>query len=303
MKMSIKLILIVLSVLLVLTSLAQPTDHITNGNFETGDLTGWTPSDTANTLYPLWFIQVIMEGTCLSFSSHNDTTGIPLEGDYAAYIQPTQLPPIASTALITSDPFIAGTTVRFDALVNDDSSGNAVNLEVRLLDSSGNILLSQGIIANSVLVDAECPGSGSTIYTGDNNSVFSTHVIDTSAFTGQIVRIEFRQNNNNSDGRAEFVLIDDVISESATPEAAVSNLIDMVIDMNLQQGISNSLDAKLGAVSQTLADMNQNNDVAAINNLNAFINAVEAQRGGKLTDEQANTLIAAAQAIIELIND
>jgi len=37
---------------------------------------------------------------------------------------------------------------------------------------------------------------------------------------------------------------------------------------------------------------------AAINKLNAFINQVEAQRGKKITDEDADVLISAAQRII-----
>ncbi len=39
-------------------------------------------------------------------------------------------------------------------------------------------------------------------------------------------------------------------------------------------------------------------DAAAIDILVAFINAVEAKRGRLLTDEQADTLIAEADAII-----
>ena len=45
------------------------------------------------------------------------------------------------------------------------------------------------------------------------------------------------------------------------------------------------------------------NDGAAINQLNAFINAVEVQSGKKLTEEQAEELIAAAEAIIAGIEE
>jgi len=86
-----------------------------------------------------------------------------------------------------------------------------------------------------------------------------------------------------------------------TPEQAILNLIDTVEEMNLQQGIDNSLDAKLDAAANALDDVNQNNDEAAINSLNAFINAVEAQRGSKLTNEQADTLIGAATDIITML--
>ena len=66
-------------------------------------------------------------------------------------------------------------------------------------------------------------------------------------------------------------------------------------------GISNSLDAKLGAVVNALDDVNANNDVAAINALEAFINAVVAQSGNHITVAQADALIASAQAIIDLL--
>jgi len=71
-----------------------------------------------------------------------------------------------------------------------------------------------------------------------------------------------------------------------------------VVRFNLQQGIENSLDAKLDAVSNVLDDINENNDIAGVNALYAFISAVEAQRGNKITDEQADQLIGAAEAII-----
>ena len=67
---------------------------------------------------------------------------------------------------------------------------------------------------------------------------------------------------------------------------------------NLQQGIENSLDAKLDSALNALSDVNQNNNQAAINSLQAFINAVNAQRGSKITNEQADALVAVAQAII-----
>ncbi len=40
---------------------------------------------------------------------------------------------------------------------------------------------------------------------------------------------------------------------------------------------------------------------AAINSLEAFINEIEAQRGKKISDAEANALIAIAQQIIDLI--
>ena len=85
------------------------------------------------------------------------------------------------------------------------------------------------------------------------------------------------------------------------PVSLISDLILQVMALNLQQGIANSLDAKLDSVLNALDDVNQNNDVAAINSLEAFINAVEAQRGVHLTDAQADQLVTAVLQIIDLI--
>jgi hypothetical protein len=87
-----------------------------------------------------------------------------------------------------------------------------------------------------------------------------------------------------------------------TPSEAIEDLADIIEDLNLQQQIENSLDAKLDSALRALDDLNENNDAAAINSLQAFINAVEAQRGNKITDEQADTLISAAQAIIDSLS-
>ncbi len=87
-----------------------------------------------------------------------------------------------------------------------------------------------------------------------------------------------------------------------TPAQATESLIDLTQSFNLQQGIENSLDAKLSAAVDTLNDLNVNNDAAAINSLQAFINAVNAQRGNKITDVQADILIQEAQEIINRIS-
>ena len=83
-----------------------------------------------------------------------------------------------------------------------------------------------------------------------------------------------------------------------TSESLLSELLGEVIEMNLNAGISNSLDAKINVVMDALDDVNANNDIAAINALDSFINAVEAQRGNKLTDAEADKLVATAQLII-----
>ncbi|GEM_PF-3499820 len=91
-------------------------------------------------------------------------------------------------------------------------------------------------------------------------------------------------------------------TDSVDPVSAIQQLAESVAAMNLQNGIENSLDAKLDAALEALDDLNTNNDVAACNALSAFISAVEAQRGNKLTDAQADQLIAAAVEIQTALN-
>jgi hypothetical protein len=51
-----------------------------------------------------------------------------------------------------------------------------------------------------------------------------------------------------------------------------------------------------------LEDDNVNNDVAVVNLLEAFINAIEAQYDKKIPAADADALIEAAQEIIELLS-
>jgi hypothetical protein len=87
------------------------------------------------------------------------------------------------------------------------------------------------------------------------------------------------------------------------PVELLEALIDLVEDNNLQQGIDNSLDKKLDTARKAVLDLNANNDIAAINALEAFINEVEAQRGNKISEADADVFIEAAQEIIDLLNN
>ena len=87
----------------------------------------------------------------------------------------------------------------------------------------------------------------------------------------------------------------------ADPIQLLEELAIAVTDLNLQSAISNSLIAQLEAALQVLEDENEQNDVAAVNSLGAFINLVEAQKDKKISAMDANALIAAAQEIINLL--
>jgi type I site-specific restriction-modification system R (restriction) subunit len=80
-----------------------------------------------------------------------------------------------------------------------------------------------------------------------------------------------------------------------------ATLLNTIEEMNLRQGIDNSLDTKIQNVQAALDAVNAGNREDAINKLEAFINAVESQRGKVLTDEQADILVEEAFRIINLI--
>ena len=70
--------------------------------------------------------------------------------------------------------------------------------------------------------------------------------------------------------------------------------------MELPSGTENSLTSKL---ENAIDSLDNDKDTAGVNQLEAFINQVEAQRGKKLTEEEADALIAAAQWIIDNVED
>jgi FIMAH domain-containing protein len=88
-----------------------------------------------------------------------------------------------------------------------------------------------------------------------------------------------------------------------TSAQATQNLITLLGSMNLDRGLTNSLDAKLRAATSSL---NKGNPTAAKNQLNAFMNEVSAKccnkpPGKPLTTSQASLLIADAKQIIQAI--
>lgn len=83
----------------------------------------------------------------------------------------------------------------------------------------------------------------------------------------------------------------------------LEDLIQKVNELSTDSVNKNSLLVKLESAFQKLHDGNENNDTAAVNSLRAFINVVQAQSGNKITKEDADALIAAAQQIIDSLGD
>jgi Tol biopolymer transport system component len=82
--------------------------------------------------------------------------------------------------------------------------------------------------------------------------------------------------------------------DRGTPEQKLVGLQDLIGSMGLSSGTANSLTTKLDGV---LAKLSAGDTTAACNQLDAFINDCNAQRGKKLSNAEANQLINAAQQI------
>lgn len=76
-------------------------------------------------------------------------------------------------------------------------------------------------------------------------------------------------------------------------------LEDSIASMDLHRGVKKSLAKKIENAIQSMEKGQVN---AAAHRLEAFISEVEAQRGKKITNEQADILVAYAQAIIDLLS-
>ncbi len=86
------------------------------------------------------------------------------------------------------------------------------------------------------------------------------------------------------------------------PVDLVTELSENIDTMSLQKCITNNLHVKLDTVLRLLENENKHNDVAAINSLQAFINAVNAQHGKKISEENADYLATATQQIIDMLS-
>lgn len=87
-----------------------------------------------------------------------------------------------------------------------------------------------------------------------------------------------------SDSITKFIFV-------TSPSEDINDLIDDIADMNLHQGLETGFTNKLMYAIQSIS-YGWIDD--AINQINTFINQVEAHRGDKLTDVQADYLVTVA---------
>ena len=101
-------------------------------------------------------------------------------------------------------------------------------------------------------------------------------------------------NNGTADSPPTQVTI-----TALSTQQAIEDIVDLIITMNLHNGLTNALTNKF---NDAITYLNSGDNKEALGTLNAFINQVEAQSGKKLTAEQADQLIAEARRIINAIN-
>ena len=153
--------------------------------------------------------------------------------------------------------------------------------------------LSSGTISDLILHNRANP------FLFDNGSGGPSAVQDVVVSAGDVVKLEFQQQPGYIE---DYVGVDiRILIAHSSAEDLLTGLIADIIALNLHQGISNSLDGKLSSAFDALTDLNENNDVSVLNRLNAFLNEVEAQRGNKISDANADFLVNAIQDIIDLL--
>jgi len=91
------------------------------------------------------------------------------------------------------------------------------------------------------------------------------------------------------------------ITINPSPSKLIETLVGDIEQMNLKQGISNSLDAKLNGALAALEALKADKRSDAVNKLEAIINETEAQREKMLTYEQADYITSETFRIITII--
>jgi hypothetical protein len=190
-------ILVLLVTVLVASSAQASIVPLLNGDFETGDFTGWTPTGVNG-----GFALVVPEGACFSAF---DTTEIQLPGTFSAKLRSGAGDPTNSVGILTSDAFTAGEAIRFKALSETIFSlPNPSTFTVNILKASDDSVLSSTVVSPNIADLLQiCPdGTGPT-------GAFSQHSISTAAFRGTSIKVQFQQHTNYG-GLGVFTLVDDV---------------------------------------------------------------------------------------------
>lgn len=233
------------------------------------------------------------------------STGEPFHGSFTYDDSTPQAPPFvpfgtAYNALTNFSMTIGGETITSSAgamvVHNDEGGVDFLELLPFITFPAGS--MDPNATLGGLLI---CGGCFSIVISDDTATVFGDESLPAALDLGDFPPPDDNVVRFSDLSVAVLTVQSPIASLGLNPQALLSDLMADLIGMNLQAGIANSLDAKLNAAFNALDDLNENNDVAALNSLYALINAVEAQRGRKLTDAQADSLVAAAQAVIAAI--
>lgn len=138
-------------------------------------------------------------------------------------------------------------------------------------------------------------GPDGNLYVGQRKQYANNRVLRFNGTTGAFID-EFVSGGRLSDPMSIVFT-----PTESDPTDLIVDLMQEVVALNLKHGIANSLDAKLDHAFDALMDSATYNDISAVNSLDAFINAVNAQRGKAIPAADADALIAAAEDIIDLL--
>jgi PKD repeat protein len=130
---------------------------------------------------------------------------------------------------------------------------------------------------------------------GDGSPVVTGTLTPTHAYgePGEYT-VMLKVTDNDLDSGSDFITL-----QVSNPAQATEMLVEDVEDMELPGGLESSLSSKL---NNAIVSMDKGRDNAAVNKLEAFKNQVEAQRGKKLTNEQADELLRKIQWVIDYLN-
>ena len=260
---------------------------LTNGDFETGDLSAWTPFTTPNGTLGVDYPRVTLADT--------DGDGI---ASYAAQFQVGQIDSVSGqyeggglyqnvhldpgTYAVSTDVAVIDTgssfgnysAGRFELILN----GNVVDThEFSFIDSR------QTLVA-SLAIQAEAPYEIRVRITRPNRpSLTLTQVIDNVA-----VRLV-------GGGDTPDLIIS---PSSATPEQAIEDLMAAVHDLGLRDSQERLLTNPLEAAQDA---HEAGRDSLALNALNTFVNKVEARSGKIIGESDAEALLSATAAIVHEI--
>lgn len=266
-------------------------------NSSSNILTGNTASNNATGIY---LHNGCTANTVAGNTTLNNTAGIvlrnssnnTLSGNTTSYNQ-FGIQVFGTNSIYSDGLFSRHNTLRDNTVSYNDPYGLVLGF-----DSSDSTIFNNNFIENylQISVDASSTGNLFNMDKPTGGNYWSDHM-DPDANGDGIVDVPYAFSGGPDNlpwTQADGWLV-------RTPQEQIAQIIVDVLDLNLQQGIENGLDVKLDAASRALDDLSEHNDVAAINALQAFINAVQAQSDSKIPQADAAALIAKAQKIIDCL--